>query len=454
LYLLHFFVGLALGLAFWLLWQYLWRQRLNKLLRLLQQVKFVVPTGSKFNHLAAAITSQQQRYGALEQQIEIWQQVLEVAPLAYVQVNRVNQLMWINPEAVQLLGVDGRIDEPLGDAPQRRLLLQIVRSYELDQLIAQTRKAQQPKQREWVYHPPLSLQQGQPQQARPLRGYGFPLANGDIGVFLADRQEAQVLKAERDRWIADVAHELKTPLTSMRLVAETLQPRIEPRLQVWVDRLLQEMVRLGDLVQNLLELGRLSQDVSTELRLTEVDLPALIHNVWLSLEPLANQKRLQFCYQGPEALHATLDQSQFFRVLLNLLDNAIRYSPNQGKIQVHITTDASATPEPAAPQTARASLCLDVIDAGPGFSEIDLPHVFERFYRAEASRVRHPSPNPSNGSGGSGLGLAIVQQIVTAHQGRITAQNHPETGGGWLRIFLPLAPPVPFPELYLPPKHA
>lgn len=453
MHLLHFFAGLALGLAFWVLWQYLWRQRLNKLLRLLQQVKFVVPTGSKFNHLAAAITSQQQRCRALEQQIEIWQQVLEVAPLAYVQVNRVNQLMWINSEAVQLLGVDGRVDEPLGNAPQR-LLLQIVRSYELDQLIAQTRKAQQPKQREWVYHPPLLLQQGQPQQARPLHGYGFPLANGDIGVFLADRQEVQVLKAERDRWIADVAHELKTPLTSMRLVAETLQPRVEPRLQVWVDRLLQEMVRLGDLVQNLLELGRLSQDASTELRLTDVDLPALTHNVWLSLEPLANQKRLQFCYQGPEALHVTLDQSQFFRVLLNLFDNAIRYSPDQGKIQVHITTNTSTTIETAVTQMAEAMLCLDVIDAGPGFSEIDLPHVFERFYRAEASRVRHTGPTPSHRSGGSGLGLAIVQQIVTAHQGRITAQNHPETGGGWLRIFLPLAPPVPFPELYLPPKHA
>jgi two-component system phosphate regulon sensor histidine kinase PhoR len=84
---------------------------------------------------------------------------------------------------------------------------------------------------------------------------------------------------------------------------------------------------------------------------------------------------------------------------------------------------------------------IDIIDSGTGFSESDLPHVFERLYRGDASRQRQPVTSKSSvalaRSSGSGLGLSIVQQIIQAHNGTIKASNHPETGGAWLQIKLP-----------------
>jgi two-component system, OmpR family, phosphate regulon sensor histidine kinase PhoR len=444
---LDFLAGFALGLICLAGWQQFWQQRLKRLLRLFRQAQpiqvpppnpqEISPTQNNFQRLATTIESQQRLLTALEQHMALLQQILELAPLAYLQVDWQNQLVWMNPQATKLLGIEGwqgGFDPQLNELGQRRFLLQIIRSYELDQLVAKTQQDQISYQADWVYHPPMLPQRSHPQQL-PLRGYSFPLKNGDIVLFLEDRREAVSLKEARDRWISDVAHELKTPLTSMRLVAETLQGRVEPNLQLWVIRFLHETTRLGNLVQDLLELGRLTLNPGAELRFTTVDLPALVRQAWGNLEPLAQQKQLQFDYRGPKHLPVKLDQPHFFRAILNLVDNAIRYSPNGGKVQVRLEklpAESSATGQ-------SHTLCLEVIDAGSGFSPTDLPHVFERFYRAEASRNR--DADQMTHKGGSGLGLAIVQQIITAHQGVITAQNHPETGGAWMRIILPSQDP-------------
>ncbi|MCS5699032.1 sensor histidine kinase [Cyanobium sp. FGCU-52] len=110
------------------------------------------------------------------------------------------------------------------------------------------------------------------------------------------------------------------------------------------------------------------------------------------------------------------DPSRLHRVLLNLLDNAVRYSPDGGLVQVGL-------------QESPGWCRLSVRDQGPGLSEEDRQHLFERFYRGDPARVR-------SGRGGSGLGLAIVQQIVVTHGGRVQAGNHPG-GGALLEVFLP-----------------
>jgi two-component system phosphate regulon sensor histidine kinase PhoR len=190
-------------------------------------------------------------------------------------------------------------------------------------------------------------------------------------------------------------------------------------------------------VQDLLELSRLTLTLTPEVITTQIDLPSLLQGVWTNLEPLASQRQVQLDYHGPAHWKIQASESQLFRVLLNLLDNAIRYSPAYTSIQVKLS---SASPE-ALLQLGLDSygadpsnwLQLEVIDSGPGFSPGDLSQVFERFYRGEASRVRAPEQSTT----GSGLGLAIVQQIIDAHGGKVTANNHPETGGGWLQVFLP-----------------
>jgi two-component system phosphate regulon sensor histidine kinase PhoR len=407
-------------------WHYRSQRRLEKQLRQLNFPSLKFPT---IERLGSVIESQQQSFQLLEQQLSAWQQVLYAAPFAYLQVDEANQLVWLNPKAEQLLGIDRRRS---AESQHRRFLLQIVRSYELDQLIDRTRLSQLACQQEWLYHAPLASHRGQ-----PLRGYGLPLALGEVGVFLEDRREAVQLKAERERWTSDVAHELKTPLTSIRLVAETLQSRLDPGLRIWADRLLKETLRLSTLVQDLLELSRLTLTLTPESITTQIDLPALLQGVWANLEPLASQKDVQLDYHGPAHWKIEASESQLFRVLLNLLDNAIRYSPTHTSIHVKLS---SASPDALSqlgldPQGVDSSnwLQLEVIDTGPGFSPDDLSQVFERFYRGEASRVRSPDQSTT----GSGLGLAIVQQIIAAHGGRVTANNHPETGGGWLQVFLP-----------------
>lgn len=450
-----FLLGLAIGLLL-LSWYHLrFSTRLTRLIRNLQpaapQWSSVSPTA-----LAHAIAAHLEQQQALEQELETWKQICRTAPIGFLQVDEENQLLWCNRQACQLLNIQDC-------APTRpRLLLELVRSYELDELIEQTRTACQPCQRDWMFHP-VSVDQStlSQQQPFPLRGYSFPLRNGVVGVFLESRQEALLLVQQRDRWTSDVAHELKTPLTSIRLVAETLQTRLEPPLRNWVDRLLKETIRLSSLVQDLLDLSQLEARSRIQLNLSPIDLAKLVQLAWSGLEPLARRKQIQLDYQGPHSVLIQADEARLHRVLINLLDNGIKYSPAQQTIQVQISF-----PPPELP--TKHYVCLSVIDTGPGFAASALPHVFDRFYRADPSRSRgwdtrlagkdlieateisageEPTAatpaEPETSvpvSSGSGLGLSIVRQIVEAHQGFVKASNHPETQGAWLQVFLPYQP--------------
>jgi two-component system, OmpR family, phosphate regulon sensor histidine kinase PhoR len=468
---LYFLLGLSVGLLL-LGWQ---RSRFNfKLKTLLQKLQFhQKPFLSSASQLATAIDQQRRIQQQLEQQLQIYQQILQLAPIGYLQVDDENRLVWCNSQSRMLLGIVQDC------SPQPRLLLEIVRSYELDQLIEQTRQAGRPQQQDWIFYPispdPTHLSR---QQDYPLRGYGLPLPDGQVGIFLENRWEATTLTQQRNRWTSDVAHELKTPLTSIRLVAETLQVRINPALRGWLDRLINETIRLSNLVQDLLDLSQLEQSSSQCLQLRTVDLVELVHAAWLNLEPLASKKHLQLDYSGPMQLLMQLDEPRMYRVLINLLDNSIKYSPPRQWVKVRIMQTTALSDQ----ADDGLQVCLEVIDAGSGFLEHDLPHVFERFYRADPSRrafgvTKTQTPTPWNSHSplalsldgisresivrptnvpsdsetdqpdlqhrsSSGLGLAIVQQIVEAHFGSVTASNHPETGGAWLQVRLPLQTPL------------
>jgi two-component system phosphate regulon sensor histidine kinase PhoR len=274
-----------------------------------------------------------------------------------------------------------------------------------------------------------------------LRGLGFSLENGHIGVFLEDRWEAMQLLQERDRWTSDVAHELKTPLTSIRLIAEALQPKTNLDLQPWVDQLIQETLRLSHLVQDILELSRLTPQTQQTLQLGDVDLPALVRQAWITLGPLAQSKNLSLYYDGPDTHILRADQAQLLRVLLNVLDNSIKFSPSDTAITVRLVLDVSS------PTSDQATwIQLDVIDTGAGFPADNLTLVFQRFYKADPARGRGSDPTttrPQSLGGGSGLGLAIAQQIILAHGGTITARNDPHHNGAWVQILLPPDPALP-----------
>lgn len=374
------------------------------------------------SRLSMLMSHNQARLEELERQIEMWKQIVNLASIAYLQVDEENQLIWCNPVAAKLLGITQTEDY----AP--RLLLELVRSYELDSLIEKARDRDQPHQREWLFYP-TSADAEDLSHARstPIRGLAFPLQDGEVGVYLENRQEAVNLAQQRDRWTSDVAHELRTPLTSIRLVAETLQSRLDPPNQQWIDRLLNETIRLGRLVQDLLDLSQLDLNPSQRLRRTSVDLVKLIYSAWQSLEPIACEKQVQIHYVGLESVMLKADEARMHRVFLNLLDNSLKYSPPQSVIRVQTRLQEQSKPR----------IEIDIIDSGKGFPEESLPHVFDRFYRADPSRSRQTQGQEATQmTSGSGLGLAIVRQIVEAHQGTVRAQNHAD-GGAWVQLILP-----------------
>jgi two-component system phosphate regulon sensor histidine kinase PhoR len=443
--LISFLAGLAIGGLALLIYR-VWLSR--KLDRMLSSTALDNSGFSLSGRLAYAFReiNKQQR----QQQAELlaWKSVIDQGPMGYLLVDEDNQLLDCNAQAANLLNI--QIDRQHYRATEPRLLLELVRSYELDQLIEQARDRNQLCQKEWRLYP-VSIEleniSASTQQIIYLRGYAFPLTSSHITVLLESRQEEVLLAQQRDRWASDVAHELKTPLTSIRLVAETLQTRLEPPLRQWVDRLLAEVIRLSTLVQEILDLSQLESLPERHLQLSQVDLPQLIRSAWQNLEPIAQDYDITLDYAGPNYLIVQADESHLFRVMINLLDNSLKYSPPHQTIQVKL-------------QLLEQSpyVQIEIIDAGPGFPEIDLPLVFERFYRGDPSRTRSTNASIRSGSGatnshnrttinrvsyginagsGSGLGLAIVRQIIELHSGKILAYNHPETGGAWIQIRLP-----------------
>lgn len=432
--LLAFFLGLALGIGFWL-----WQQR--RVQGQLKQMLGTLQTESSSNSLSLVsslrleIARANKHREALEKELQTRRRLLDVSPCGYLQVDEENRLLWCNEQARQLLQIDR------WEPGNLRLLLELVRSYELDQLIEQTRQHQHPDTLEWVYHP--SCLDGEAMgkvRSLTLQAFSWPLPRGDVGVFLENRQPLIDLSQSRNQWVSDLAHELRTPLTSIRLVAEALQGRLEPPASRWIEQLLRETNRLIDLVQNWLELSNLEKNPSNSLTYQPVELRSLIHSAWQTLEPLAQQKHLSLAYYGPDIVRLTADEARLTQVFLNLFDNSIKHSPPQTSICVKVSRVETIAEETPGDENQESTIQIDIIDSGSGFSDSDLPHVFERLYRGDSSRYRQPEASvaltPVGVSSGSGLGLAIVKQIILAHNGSIEAKNHPETGGAWLQIQL------------------
>ncbi|WP_299487064.1 HAMP domain-containing sensor histidine kinase [Acaryochloris sp. IP29b_bin.137] len=452
--LVWFLVGLGCGLGLLAIFAHRYNDRLEQIIHALpsEHYQSALSPLSRLSRVTHALQDELQRN---EQEILGWQDVLYRSPIGYLQVNGVDNLYWINERACDLLSIHHRSWETLPNC----LLLEVVRSLELDQLIRQVRTHQQEHQIDWNLH------HSERSQEKPLRAVGIPLPKGHVGVFIEDRTEAKNLADDRDRWTSDVAHELKTPLTSIRLMVETLEQQVSWQHRTHIDRLLQEVIRLSDLVKDLLELSRITFNQAQTLQRQSINVPSLIHKAWLNLEPLAQQRNLSLFYQGLEDFILEVDKNRLYRVFLNLLDNAIKHSPIDQPILVQVETE-TASPQPGEPNQW---LCIDIIDTGSGFSAEVLPHVFKRFYRSDPSRVRstfslnqsellerqsssslEPTatsilvsgsepelPATATSQGGSGLGLAIAQQIILAHGGTIRARNHPQTGGAWLQILLP-----------------
>lgn len=459
----QFLLGLAIASTF-----FLWRQRqqarqIDRLVLNLQNAEsddaLALPVISR---LRRAVQQSLQYQARLASSLQINEDLLMVAPVGYLQVDEEDRLIFCNQQARELLNTER------WQSGQPRLLLEVVHSYELDQLIVQTRDRQSPEVKEWVFHP-VCLEGAQMREVKSLLicASSLPLPQGQVGVFIQNQQTLRELRQSRNQWFSDLAHELRTPLTSINLVAEFLQGRIPEAEQNWLKQMSQQTKRLIELVQNWLELSQLEKDPFQTLQLQSVDLGMLAQDIWQSITPLGQTKGMSLRVNIPQAVHLKADPTRLEQVFLNLFHNSIKHSPINSEIYLEIKTNLvpakvevlapansfkNASENAKKPETnlgaARKLLEnsypdqaeiteyveINIIDSGQGFSEVDLPFVFERFYRGDSSRSRQSTIEQP---GGSGLGLAIVQQIILAHHGSIAARNHPKTGGAWLQITLP-----------------
>ncbi len=373
-----------------------------------EQDRVALPLESQLRRTAMGLAQEQQE---LKNQLQTWEKILEMSPIGYLHLGSNNQILWCNAQARVLLKIS---DWP----PERqRVLLDLVRSYELDQAIQQTRNRNVESQLEWQLHPSYTDGPGNPAVA--LKASLVPMSNKEVGVFLENRQLALEFNQVRERWASDLAHELRTPLTSIRLAAETLQNKVEPGAMRWLDRMLLEVERLTRLIQDFLDLSNLEESQQISPRLVHVG--ETIDQAWQSVEAVARKQQVQLLAEGDLDVEIAADPGRLTQVAINLFDNAIRYSPIGSSIRLI----SRATP---------AGLELEMIDSGQGFAPNDLPYVFDRLFRGDRSR-QHENDGKAV-TAGNGLGLAIVRQIIRAHQGTITAANHPN-GGGWIKISLP-----------------
>jgi signal transduction histidine kinase len=248
---------------------------------------------------------------------------------------------------------------------------------------------------------------------------------------MASRLEASFaeLAAERDalrRFIADASHEFRTPITALKNFNELLQGAAAADPAAREEFLLeseQQLQRLDWITQNLLNLSRFDAGL-IKLNLTPCDVGTLLTAVESAFKAAAEKKEVALTLNPPHPpLTLSGDQPHLESALCNLLDNAIRFTPVGGRIELGATLIIE--------QTKSNLIRLWVKDTGPGIHSDDLPHLFKRFYRGRFSN------QTSSQLKGSGLGLAIVQSIVQLHQGQVHASNN-DAGGSCFAIDLPL----------------
>ena len=234
---------------------------------------------------------------------------------------------------------------------------------------------------------------------------------------LADALEKN--RTSRQRWLADLSHELRTPVTVLRGELEAVQDGVRPLDSARINSLHNEILHLGKLLDDLHDLA-LADAGALRYRVEDINLSALVRSSTEAFQPLLAQKNQALSLQLPATdLHVTGDAVRLRQLLDNLLNNSHKYTHGDGQVRVSLAGDTQ-------------QVTLVVEDSAPGVGDEQLPRIFDYLYRVDSSRNR--------ASGGAGLGLAICQRIAEGHGGHLQAA--PSSLGG-LRITLTLPRTAP-----------
>jgi two-component system phosphate regulon sensor histidine kinase PhoR len=289
------------------------------------------------------------------------------------------RVTWASDKAIQLWG------DPAGKS-----LIQVTRSHELETLTEEGSRSVGLLSRSVILN-------GLSYAARTA-----PLPDGGMVLALKDVTEVQRLGRVRRDFVANISHELRTPLASIRLLVDTLQSGAladQKLTSEMLSKISVEVDALAQLARELLDLS-LIESGQMPLKLEPTDLRDLALEQGERFAPQAKQKRLALVIDIAPGTRALADGEMIGRVLSNLLHNAIKFTPAEGRITVSAQSDGE-------------NVVVSVADTGPGIPLESLSRIFERFYKVDRAR----------GQSGTGLGLAIARHITEGHGGRIWAES-------------------------------
>ena len=314
---------------------------------------------------------------------------------AVIAFDRNGCVLMLNPAVKNEFGI--YTDKAVG-----KRVIEVIRSYELDNLLRRVIKKRRPINKE------IKILLPAPKvfkvHATPLIGKKEDKIVGVVAL-MRDITERKRLENMRNEFVANVSHELRTPLTSLNGFLETLLDGAAEDSKItrrFLDIMKKETDRLTRLVDDLLKFSKLS-DEKLVINKIEVNIADMVNQALQLFIPQADEKRIKMRSNAIKDLpEVKVDKDLIMQVFINLLDNAIKYTPSGGIIDINI-------------DTFDEYIKISIADTGPGIPLNSINRIFERFYRVDKARTRD--------RGGTGLGLAIAKHAVELHGGKIWAEN-------------------------------
>lgn len=221
--------------------------------------------------------------------------------------------------------------------------------------------------------------------------------------------KAQLLEESRQEFVSNVSHELKTPITSMKVLSESLLTQSDVPAEMYrefMEDIVQEIDREAEIISDLLTLVKTDKGPDS-LNKEPVDMNEFMDLILKRLKPLAEKRSIQLSFESFGDIKAEIDKVKFTLAISNLIENGIKYNIDGGWIKVSLNSD-------------HRNFYIKVADSGVGIPEDCINHIFERFYRVDKARSRD--------TGGTGLGLAITKNIIIMHKGTINVYSEPGKG--------------------------
>jgi two-component system phosphate regulon sensor histidine kinase PhoR len=325
-----------------------------------------------------------------------------------IAVDRETRILSLNRTAALLLSTDAK-------SAQGKMLQEIIRNRELQRFVTDALESKEPVEGEIILH-----HDGD----RYLQAHGTPLHDEQrrrIGVLIVlnDLTRLRKLESFRRDFVANVSHELRTPITSIKGFVEALTDgAIDDREKAlkFLGIIEKHTDRLSELIEDLLMLSRLEQgEGDHRIVLERANVRVLLENAVEICATKAEARGIKISISCQSSLDTEMNHSLIEQALVNLIDNAIKYSPEGGEVEV-------------AARVVDERIVVSVRDNGPGIDDKHLPRLFERFYRVDKARSRE--------LGGTGLGLSIVKHVAQAHGGSVGVDSRPGAGSTFF-LYLP-----------------